>query len=78
MYVCLSVCPSVPVCLCLCVCEINDTHARTRQRDTTRASTGKGMWLGAMIAGDLILTNRSYLLLNVPFMEMIKSATPLW
>jgi len=33
---------------------------------------------GIVISGDLALSNESYLLLSIPVMEMIKSATPLW
>jgi len=34
--------------------------------------------LGVLVGLDVSLSNESYLLVTIPFMEMVKSASPLW
>ncbi len=38
----------------------------------------RGVFLGLIISADLSLSTMSYLFLTIPFMEMIKSTTPIW
>ena len=44
----------------------------------SRPAALRGVAIGLAIAIDLCLTNMSFIFLTLPFIEMIKSATPLW